>query len=127
MSRLTKLVVLAVALTFALATAASAALPKAGATYAGGTSDGDGTIKIAVETQHLITSIKVVDSCGTTTTFKNVKVKDDGTFRNVIKHPDYDIVVAKVKGTFTSKTVAKGTFSQVACTGADATFKATRR
>ncbi|MGZ4446817.1 MAG: hypothetical protein ACXVEC_08945 [Nocardioides sp.] len=106
---------------------ASAALPAAGATYAGSTSDGDGTITLVARTAHLLKTVKVVDSCGYTTTFKHVKVKPSGKFHAVVKHPDYDVVISELTGTFDTRTSASGTFSEVACTGSRATFDASQQ
>lgn len=104
-----------------LPTPAHAALPKPDTVYAGDTDLG-GKVRIVAETKGNLSLVKVTDECDQVTKWRNVEVQDSGKFRAVKKQSGF--VVAKVVGEFETRELAKGTFSQVTCNGADETFEA---
>jgi hypothetical protein len=99
---------------FVVASVALAALPRAGRIYKG-TSTANHKVKIVAETKHNLSLLRVVDSCDTVTKWTDVKVKDDGTFKAVKSNGDVDYYT--VTGKFTRRSKAKGSISQVTCSG----------
>jgi hypothetical protein len=118
----------AATMTVGISGAAVAATPHADSTYKGATEEGntDGTITIKVASATQLKLIKHVDSCGEVHKVKNVAVKADGTFKGQIKLEQMGgIVIWSVSGKFVKGgTKAKGSITQVACTGEKATFSA---
>lgn len=104
-----------------------AALPHDNAVYKGAVTeqnDAAGKITIKSKNKNELKLVKAVNSCGETQKVRNVPVDDNGKFKKSIKMDGIDITIWTVKGKFTSRTKAKGTITEVACSGSPATFVA---
>lgn len=119
MTRSLKLVGSVVAFMFLFSAVAYAALPIRGAVYTGQIQEGgtNGRVRIVAETRRKLDVLKVTDGCGTVHLFRDVAVREDGSFRKIQKHPEYGIMIFEVKGKFITRSKATGTVSQITCSG----------
>jgi hypothetical protein len=115
-------------ITLGMSVGALAATPHADSTYKGATVEGDAAGKVVIKARSAteLKLVKHVDSCGEVHKVTNVAVKADGTFKGEIKLEQVgDIVIWSVTGKFVKGgTKAKGSITQVACTGEKARFTA---
>ena len=123
MQRIIKSAGLALVLVLSLSGIAGAATPFKGVFT--GSSDAGHSVRIEVEQTSEIALLKVKDACDTIYKWRGVKVNDEGGFvakKPIEGFPSMNEI--KVKGSFTRRSVAKGTIEQVTCEGVTGTFRA---